>query len=194
MDPFFEVRNALIVVSALLLFLIPQFIFMRNRNLYTRLKREREESNQTLMESFRGRIEISKYNLEEKAIQLQKHGVNRIEGLEKSLQANSFSLQMIIGFGLSCVAIFILWQSSRHDIDAALAIGIFFGIMAQAELAEMLFSGKSERSSVANQVGDLDILLKTDMRAPSDNVSKGRLEHLESALALLAACAGRRRH
>jgi ATP-binding cassette subfamily C protein CydC len=33
-------------------------------------------------------------------------------------------------------------------MDASLAIGVFFGIMAQAELAEMLFAGKSEKSSV----------------------------------------------
>jgi ATP-binding cassette subfamily C protein CydC len=40
-----------------------------------------------------------------------------------------------------------------------LAIGVFFGIMAQAELAEMLFAGKSEKSSVAHQVSDLDAII-----------------------------------
>ena len=44
-------------------------------------------------------------------------------------------------------------------MDASLAIGIFFGILAQAELAEMLFAGKSEKSSVTHQINDLDHII-----------------------------------
>lgn len=151
-----------IISSAVLLFLVPQFIFRKNRLLYEKLKNLREEHNQSLIQSFRGRIELSKYNLEEKAIGQHDKRMLAIEQLETKLQANSFSLQLLIGLGFSMIATFILWHSSQHNISASLGIGIFFGIMAQAELAEMLFSGKSEKSSVAHQINDLDKLINND--------------------------------
>ncbi|MCD8193234.1 MAG: hypothetical protein LUD74_01520 [Tannerellaceae bacterium] len=55
------------ISSAILLFIIPQLFFRQNRKIYEELKIQREESNQALIESFRGRIEIAKYQLEEKA-------------------------------------------------------------------------------------------------------------------------------
>ena len=81
-----------------------------------------------------------------------------LERLENKLQTNSFSMQLIVGFGVSCIAIFTLWNSSNYGISAPMAIGIFFGIMAQAELSEILFSGKSEKSSVAHQIKILNRL------------------------------------
>ena len=42
-----------LISSAVLLFLIPQFIFRQNRMLYSRLKVQREENNQALIQSFR---------------------------------------------------------------------------------------------------------------------------------------------
>lgn len=149
-----------LISSAILLFVIPQFIFLKNRKLYKELKAHREEHNQILIQSFRGRIEISKYNLERKAIGQQEQRMLQLERLENKLQTNSFSLQLIVGFGFSCIAIFILWNSSNYGISASMAIGIFFGIMAQAELSEMLFSGKSEKSSVAHQIKDIDSIIK----------------------------------
>jgi len=149
-----------LISSAILLFVIPQFIFLKNRKLYKELKAYREEHNQILIQSFRGRIEISKYNLERKAIGQQEQRMLQLERLENKLQTNSFSLQLIVGFGFSCIAIFILWNSSNYGISASMAIGIFFGIMAQAELSEMLFSGKSEKSSVAHQIKDIDSIIK----------------------------------
>jgi ATP-binding cassette, subfamily C, bacterial CydC len=90
-----------IISSAILLFIIPQFIFLKNRKLYEKLKTHREENNSALIQSFRGRIEISKYNLEEKAIKQQEKRMLNIEKLENKLQTNSFSLQLIIvGLGL----------------------------------------------------------------------------------------------
>lgn len=151
-----------LISSAILLFVIPQFILIKNRRLYAKLKLKREENNHSLIQSFRGRIEISKYNLEEKAVKQQEKSMLKLERLEKKLQTNSFSLQMIAGFGFSCIAIFIIWNSSNYGIDAPLAIGIFFGIMAQAELSEMLFSGKSEKSSVAHQIKDIDSIIKKE--------------------------------
>lgn len=146
--------------SALLLFIFPQIIFHKNRRLYQSLKAQREENNQSLIQSFRGRIEISKYRLEEKAIAQHEKRMQAINGLENKLQANSFSLQLIIGLGFSLMAIFILWQSHNYSLDPALAIGIFFGTMAQAELAEMLFSGKSEKSSLAHQMNDIENIIE----------------------------------
>ena len=142
--------------SAVLLFLIPQFVFRRNSVLFSTIKSQRENHNQALIQSFRGRIEISKYNLEEKAIAQHEQRMLHIEHLESQLQTNSFLLQLIVGMGMSFIAIFILWNSSNYNLDASLAIGIFFGIMAQVELAEMLYAGKSEKSSVAHQINDLD--------------------------------------
>jgi ATP-binding cassette subfamily C protein CydC len=149
-----------LISSAVFLFIIPQFIYLRNRKLYAKLKIQREENNQELIQSFRGRIEISKYNLEEKAIKQHEQGMLKIDRLENKLQRNSFSLQTIAGLGFSCIAMFVLWNSSNYGISAPVAIGIFFGIMAQAELSEMLFSGKSEKSSVTNQISDLDTIIK----------------------------------
>jgi ATP-binding cassette subfamily C protein CydC len=154
-----------LISSAVLLFIIPQFIYLQNRKLHAKLKIQREENNQELIQSFRGRIEISKYNLEEKAINQHEQGMLKIERLEKKLQTNSFSLQTIAGFGFSCIAMFVLWNSSNYDITAPVAIGMFFGIMAQAELSEMLFSGKSEKSSVTNQINDLDTIIKQGRQA-----------------------------
>lgn len=149
-----------LISSALLLFVIPQFIFQRNRKLYSELKVLREENNQDLIQSFRGRIEISKYQLEDKAYRQQEQSRLRIEQLEGRLQKNSFTLQLLAGMGLSFIAAFVFWNTGNYEISAPLAIGIFFGIMAQAELAEMLFAGKSERSSVAHQEKDIESLLR----------------------------------
>ena len=157
-----EIALEFLVSSAILLFVIPQFIFINNRKLYLKLKQKREDNNKNLIQSFRGRIEISTYNLEEKAVNQQQKNTVEIEHLEKKLQTNSYSLQMIVCFGFSCIALFILWSSGNYNFDAPLAIGVFFGIMAQAEMSEMLFSGKSEKSSVANQVKDIDAILNGD--------------------------------
>lgn len=148
-----------LISSAILLFIIPQLIFRKNRKLYGELKTHREENNQALIQSFRGRIEISKYSLEGKAIGQYEQRLLRLEQLEDQLQTNSFWLQLIAGLGFSYIATFLLWSSRDYGIDAPMAIGIFFGIMAQAELAEMLFSGKSEKSSVAHQIKDVNSII-----------------------------------
>lgn len=134
-----------LISSAILLFALPQFIFIKNKKLYYQLKVQQEENNLALIESFRGRIEISKYNLEEKVITQYNERLSGLEHAEDKLQINSFWLQFIAGFGFSVIALFLLWNSSNHNVEATVAIGIFFGIMAQAELSEMLFSGKSEK-------------------------------------------------
>jgi ATP-binding cassette, subfamily C, bacterial CydC len=149
-----------LISSAILLFLIPQFIFRRNSILYAQLKALREENNQTLIQSFRGRIEISKYHLEDKAISVYDQNMKQLESLESKLQTNSFTLQLIAGVGFSFIAAFLFRNSGNYDISAPLAIGIFFGIIAQAELAEMLFAGKSEKSSVEHQANDLDQIIR----------------------------------
>ncbi|MCC8146016.1 MAG: ATP-binding cassette domain-containing protein [Bacteroidales bacterium] len=149
-----------LISSAILLFIIPQLFFQKNRKLYAGLKELREENNHALIQSFRGRIEISKYHLEEKAIGQYEQRLLQLERLENKLQTHSFYLQLIAGLGFSCVASFLLWNSSHYDMNAPMAIGIFFGIMAQAELSEMLFSGKSEKSSVAHQIKDIDSIIK----------------------------------
>lgn len=152
-----------LISAAILLFLIPQVVFIRNRKLYAELKLLREENNQTLIQSFRGRIEITKYQLEQKAIEQQERSRSRLELLEAKLQKNSFALQLLAGMGFSVVAAMIFWSSGHYKIDAPLAIGLFFGVMAQAELAEMLFAGKSERSSVAHQEKDIATLISNDV-------------------------------
>lgn len=149
-----------LISSAILLFLVPQLIFVKNRKLYEQLKVRREENNHALVQSFRGRIEISKYNMEGKAIEQNEQRRLQIDRLENRLQTNSFSLQLIAGLGFSYIAAFLFWDSSNYGIDAPVAIGIFFGIMAQAELSEMLFSGKSEKSSVAHQIADISAVIE----------------------------------
>jgi ATP-binding cassette, subfamily C, bacterial CydC len=160
-----------IVSSAVLLFIIPQYLLFKNRKLYKELKTQREENNEVLIESFRGRIEISKYNLEEKATSQQAKKMMLLEQLETKLFINSFSLQLLVGLGFSSIALIILWSSVGNGIDAPTAIGIFFGIMAQAELSEMLFSGKSEKSSVNHQINDLDSILRQEHQC--DEPTKG---------------------
>lgn len=149
-----------LISSVILLFLVPQFVFRRNKILYQQLKTIREENHQSLIQSFRGKIEISKYNMENKAIDSNEYNRKEIERLENSIQINSFYLQMVAGLGFSYIASFLLWHSSSHGIDAPTAIGIFFGIMAQAELSEMLFSGKSEKSSVEHQIKDIENIIE----------------------------------
>ncbi len=167
-----------LISSAVLLFIVPQLFFRKNRILYEELKLLREENNQSLIESFRGRIEISKYNLEEKAIGQFNQRLSRLEKTEKRLQINSFYLQMAGGLGFSFLATFVLWQSNAFGINAQPAIGIFFGIMAQAELAEMLFSGKSERSSVAQQIKDIDGIIHQGAELVEDVGVNTRLQRL----------------
>ena len=167
-----------LISSAILLFIIPQFIYLQNRKLHTKLKIQREETNQELIQSFRGRIEITKYNLEEKAINQHDQGMLKIKATENKLQANSFSLQTIAGLGFSIIAMFILWNSSNYGLNAPVAIGMFFGIMAQAELSEMLFSGKSEQSSVAHQIKDLDITIKQGKQTDESLQVDSALERL----------------
>lgn len=148
-----------ILSAAILLFLVPQYIFRRNNIYYEQLKALRDENNQSLIQSFRGRIEIAKYQLEPKAISQHEERMLAIEKLESKLQINSFSLQLFIGLGFSLAALFLLWSAAHEQMDASLAIGVFFGIMAQAELAEMLFAGKSEKNSVKHQISDLNTII-----------------------------------
>ncbi len=167
-----------LISSAILLFIIPQLIFRKNRKLYEELKMCREDNNQVLIQSFRGRIEISKYRLEEKVIGQYEQRLLRLEQLEDKLQTNSFWLQLIAGLGFSYIASLLLWSSHGNGIDAPTAIGIFFGIMAQAELAEMLFSGKSEKSAVAHQIEDVNRIIE-DGEKPLETVSvNSRMESL----------------
>lgn len=168
-----------LISSAILLFIVPQLIFQKNRKLYEKLKNQREENNQTLIQSFRGRIEISKYNLEEKAIGQYELRSLKLEQLENKLQTNSFWLQLIAGLGFSYIAIFVLWSFGNYSIDTPIVIGIFFGIMAQAELAEMLFSGKSEKSSVAHQIRDIDTIFKESEQITELEQEYSCLENLE---------------
>lgn len=149
-----------LISGAILLFIVPQFFFRKNGKLYDALKTHRDENNQTLIESFRGRIEISKYNMEEKVIGQYEQKLGQVDRLENKLQTNSFYLQLIAGLGFSYIATFLLWNSANYAIDASTAIGIFFGIMAQAELAEMLFSGKSEKSAVRQQISDVESIIQ----------------------------------
>ncbi len=164
--------------SAILLFLVPQFTFRKNKLLYEQLKALREENHQALIQGFRGRIEISKYKLEDIAIEGHEGVRQKLEKLESKIQINSFSLQMIIGLGFSYIAAFLLWHSSLHNIDAPMAIGIFFGIMAQSELAEMLFSGKSEKSSVQHQVSDLEKIIEDGSVSAEMTTAASSLEML----------------
>ncbi len=159
-----------LISSAILLFLIPQFIYRKNSQLYAQLKLLREENNQALIQSFRGRIEISKYNLQQTAIAQHKQKTQQIERTESKLQTNSFTLQLLAGLGFSFIAIFTLWNATNFNFDASLAIGVFFGIMAQAELAEMLFSGKSEKSSVADHINDLEKIISPSTPKTNTNI------------------------
>lgn len=149
-----------LISSILLLFVLPQLFFRRNRILYQQLKSQREENNKNLIESFRGRIEISKYNLQEKAVHQFNQRLAELEKTENQLQLNSFYLQLAGGLGFSLLAVLLLWQANAFNINVQTAIGIFFGIMAQAELAEILFSGKSEKSSVLQQINDIDAIIQ----------------------------------
>lgn len=148
-----------LVSSAILLFIVPQLFFRRNGKYYEALKLHREENNQALIQSFRGRIEISKYNMKGTVIGQYEQKLGQLERLENKLQINSFYLQLIVGLGFSYIATFLLWNSANYGIDGPTAIGIFFGIMAQAELSEMLFSGKSEKNSVESQVKDVATII-----------------------------------
>lgn len=145
-----------LVSSALLLFGIPQLFYHKNRKLYNKLSICREENNRELIQSFRGRIEITKYGLEDNVVGLHEKRLMDIERLENRLQNSSFTLQLIAGLGFSYLAVILFWQSGYTSIDTPMAIGIFFGIIAQAELAEILFSGKSEKSSVRHQIKEID--------------------------------------
>jgi ATP-binding cassette subfamily C protein CydC len=149
-----------LISAAILLFIVPQLFFRKNGKLYESLKTYRDENNQELIQSFRGRIEISKYNMEEKVIGQYEQRLEQLERLENKLQTNSFYLQLIAGLGFSYIAAFLLWNSGNYGIEASTAIGIFFGIMAQAELSEMLFSGKSEKSAVKQQISDVESIIK----------------------------------
>lgn len=149
-----------LISAAILLFIVPQLFFRKNGKLYKSLKTYRDENNQELIQSFRGRIEISKYNMEEKVIGQYEQRLGQLERLENKLQTNSFYLQLIAGLGFSYIAAFLLWNSGNYGIEASTAIGIFFGIMAQTELSEMLFSGKSEKSSVKQQISDVESIIK----------------------------------
>lgn len=176
-----------LIASAVILFFIPQFVLLRNRKIYAQLKLKREENNQTLMQSFRGRIEISKYNLEEKALRQEEKSKIEIERLERKIQHNSFTLQMLVGLGFGCVATFIFWHSGNFHFDAPLAIGVFFGILTQGELAEIVFSGKSEKSSAANQVKDISSILNSEGQANTSVVvgskfAKLSLQNLQATI------------
>lgn len=144
------------VSSAIILFIVPQLIFHRNKILYETLKSQHEDNQQTLIENFRGRIEISKYNLQNRAIEQYNLKLANTEQTERKIETNSYYLQLIVGLGLSIVGTFVLWFSNSYNISAEFAIGIFFGIMAQADLAEMMFSGKSERNSVKSRIKEIE--------------------------------------
>lgn len=167
-----------LISSALLLFLVPQFIFRKNRIHYESLKRKRDENNHSLTQSFRGRVEISKYNLEAKAITQYEHRLQDLEQLEMKLQTNAFTLQLIVGLGFSFIATFVIWSLSKYQVDASLAVGAFFGMLAQAELSEMLFAGKSEKSSVAHQINDLGSIIESGKQSESTSATTTDFERV----------------
>ena len=169
-----------LISSVILLFLIPQFVFQKNKIWYLQLKNIREENHQALIQSFRGRIEISKYNMEDKAIEGNELNRMKIERLESKIQINSFYLQLIAGLGFSYIASFLLWHSGQLGMNAPLAIGIFFGIMAQAELSEMLFSGKSEKNSVEHQIKDIDSIINEGNKPIEEVCVSSDLEQLKT--------------
>ena len=176
-----------LISSVVLLFFVPQFVFRKNKLLYLQLKSAKEMNQEELIHDFRGRIEISKYNLEGKAILRHEEQRQKIERLESKLQINSFNLQLIAGLGFSYIAAFLFWHSSLHDINAPLAIGVFFGIMAQAELSEMLFAGKSEKNSVENQMRDVESIIdEGSVTAESvvvdSPLDKLQINHLEAII------------
>jgi ATP-binding cassette subfamily C protein CydC len=168
-----------LISSVILLFLVPQIVFRRNEIFYLQLKDIREKNHQSLIQSFGGRIEISKYNMEDKAIESNEYNRMKIERLESKIQINSFYLQLIAGLGFSYIASFLLWNSSQQGMNAPLAIGIFFGIMAQAELSEMLFSGKSEKSSVEHQIKDIDSIINEGSTSMDEVKVSSDLEQLQ---------------
>jgi len=171
---FLNVFSSLIAVeflisSALLLFVVPQFFYRKNRIIYQKLSVCQEENNQELIQSFRGRIEISKYDMKEKVIVQYGHRLSQIERLEEKLQNSSFTLQLIVGLGFSYLAVILFWTAGSQGIDVPMAIGIFFGIIAQAELSEILFSGKSEKSSVTHQIKEINGIIN-QVNPPDDVV------------------------
>lgn len=168
-----------LISSVILLFLVPQFVFRKNQILYHKLKQVREDNHLELMQGFRGRIEISKYNMQDKAFEAQEEMRSEIERLENKLQNNSFYLQLVAGLGFSYLAAFLLWHSSQQGLSAPFSIGIFFGIMAQAELSEMLFSGKSEKSSVEHQIKDIESIIEEGSVPMKDVFVSSGLEKLK---------------
>ncbi|MGI6074332.1 MAG: ATP-binding cassette domain-containing protein [Fermentimonas sp.] len=130
-----------------------------------------------LIQSFRGRIEVSKYNLQDKVMQQHQQMTKQIQRTETKIQNNSFKIQMLIGLFFSYLATFILSNASNHSLSPQIAVGIFFGIMAQAELAEMLFSGKSEKNAVQDQVNDLNDIL---VNLPTEAVHAEQLPQLQN--------------
>lgn len=156
-----------LVSSALLLFIVPRLFYRENSNLYTRLKLQREANDRALVESFRGRIEITKYHLESQAVAQCRRRLEELAHTEQRLQNRSFYLQTIVGLGFGLLATLLLWHARSFGIDAPTAIGLFLGMMAQAELAEMLFAGKSERNAVAHRLADLDALIGAEAAAPT---------------------------
>lgn len=173
-----------LVSAAILLFIVPQLFFRKNGSYYEELKIHREENNQALIQSFRGRIEILKYNMQETVIGQFEQKLGQLEWLDNKLQTNSFYLQLIGGLGFSYIAAFLLWNSANYGVDGPTAIGIFFGIMAQAELSEMLFSGKSEKNSVKHQIRDVEAIIgQDDQMVEEDGKTIGKVvvySHLES--------------
>lgn len=168
-----------VISSTILLFIVPQVVFRENRVLFQQLKTQRQQHQQMLIQSFRGRIEVSKYNLQDKVIQQHQQMTQQIQRTETKIQNNSFKIQMLIGLSFSYLATFILWNASNHGLTPQIAVGIFFGIMAQAELAEILFSGKSEKNAVQDQVNDLGNILMNLPNLPAQAVQSEQLPQLQ---------------
>ncbi len=165
--------------SALLLFILPRLFNQKNAVLYRKISECREEHNRELIQSLRGRIEISKYRLGVKVQEQFGERTRRIERLDKKLRDHALALQLVAGLGFSLVAALLFRVSAQQAMDAPMAIGIFFGMLAQAELAEILFSGKSEKCSVAREVEAINGIIREGDRPRETVKVNSRLERLD---------------
>ncbi len=148
-----------ILSSAILLFILPQVFSHKKRPIFQKNKQLKEELRKELLDTFNGRIEIEKYNLAPRAVNQFNNWLTELDKTEKSLFNHSLMLQLIGGFGFSLLSITVIGLFSTTGLNPAMTIGIFFGVLAQAELAEMLFNPKIEKNAVKQHTTDIQRLL-----------------------------------
>ncbi|MGV6946009.1 ATP-binding cassette domain-containing protein [Sphingobacterium kyonggiense] len=154
---------ALIYVAywAIAFFLVPTILLKRNKTLHQKAQEIKREQKKQLLETLEASIEIKKLQLTAFAIDQQQGQTVELHKLNNKIRKQAIALQQVSGLLFTLLAINLLFLFSSAGESVQVSTGIFLGILALTELAELLFFQKAINKELKANVQQIDKLLAT---------------------------------